>query len=299
MRVAITKNHLSLSNRLAKDLNKVSSKFGSSNYSKFGAIERILLKNDISIEKKKRILAKELHDGMAKAFSVSKKKLNKAAIGLLRQRLSVLRSVIMKLRSINHYLETAFIEDLKVSKLTLDGSTPGLIKQDDLGRDELELLECMAFKMIEKAASLDKRVLGEYGKKAKVVSIKEGTELKGLGIILRKETILLEHLESKLPPPKLVTRSLVTEPSFTHWAARIFALLLQFEWLYGKESLIFSRLKKNRLIRARINKKIKHLVNERAKLMMIMQEKAESIRKFRFNDGMKKELRNFTATINL
>lgn len=299
MRVEITKNHVSLSSRLLREIGRLTGKFTAKSYSKITSIEKILLKRDISVEKKKKILVNELHKGIAEAFSVRKEMLDATSIKSMGKRLAALRKITIKLRSINHYLESTFFQDIKISNLRIGGKAPELSKQSGFGRDELELLESIAYKMIEKAASLDKSLMGKYGSKARAVSIKEGTELKGLGIILRREMILLEHLEAKLPPPGLVTRALAREPSFTHWAARIFALLLQFEWLYGNESLIFRKLKKNKVIRAKINKKIMHLVNERAKLMMIMQEKAESIRKFRLDGGMKKELRNFTTTVNL
>lgn len=297
MRVAATENHLSLNEALVKDINKLAKKFSARDYSKISSVETILLKKDVSVEKKKKILARELHKNTAQTFSISKG-LDKVPIEPMKQRLANLRKIIIKLRSINYYLETTFLKDLKLSKFKFEDKYKVMARQTDLARNELEVLEYSAYKMIEKAVSLDKRLLREYGHKAKEVTLKETSELNGIRIILRKESIVLEHLESKLPPPKLVTSSLMKEPQFTHWVSRIFALLLHFEWLYSKEALIFSKLKKNKLIRAKINKKISHLINERSGLVRIMHKKAESIRNLKIGD-LKKELHNFTTTINL
>jgi hypothetical protein len=146
---------------------------------------------------------------------------------------------------------------------------------------------------------LDKKLLSEYSHKEKRILLKEKVEVKDLGFILRKESELLQHIEAKLPPPKAVTIALTKEPTFTHWVARIFALLSYLEHIFAKETMLFNKLKKNKTAKAKISKKILHLIKESSKLLNIMNQKAESIKEFRINKGIKKELHNFTATISL
>lgn len=299
MRVAITEHHLKLNKRLVKEVNYFSRKFSKRSYSKIEDIESILLKKDISVEKKKKMLMKELHNGIVKAFSINKKEFNKEAFAALKKKVSNLRKIIIKLRSINYYLETAFLEDLKISNVRISHKGAQLMQQNDLERDELEILEYTAYKLIEEAVMLDKKLLSEYKHKAREAIRKESIELNDIKLILRKESILLEHLEAKLPPANSITSDLINEPLFTHWVSRIFALLLRLEWLSRKETSIFNLLKKNKLIRAKISKKINHLIVEKFKLVRIMQEKAASMRRFRINNSLKKELHNFTTTISL
>lgn len=299
MRVAITEHHLKLNKRLVKEVNHFSKKFSKRSYSKIEDIEGILLKKDISIEKKKKILMKDLHNGIVKVFSINKKEFNNEAFASLKEKASNLRKIIIKLRSVNYYLETTFLEDLKISNVGIGDKNPKISKQNDLARDELEILEYTAYKLIGEAVMLDKRILSEYKHKAKAAIGKESIEINDIKSILRKESVLLEHLEAKLPPANSITSDLIKEPSFTHWVSRIFALLLRLEWLCGREALIFNLLKKNKIIRAKISKKISHLIMEKFKLVRIMQEKAASMRKFRINNKLKEELHNFTTTISL
>ena len=101
-----------------------------------------------------------------------------------------------------------------------------------------------------------------------------------------------------MPPPKAAAISLTKEPTFTHWVSRVFALLSYLEHLYSKEAEIFSKLKRNKSAKNKINKKISHLLKEKSKLLRIMEEKTISMNKLR-TGSMIMELRNFTTTINL
>lgn len=299
MVVVISKAHASLNDMLAKEANKLAVRFNVKNYSRIESIENVLIKRDISVENKKRILVKKLHDLIVKAFSIDKKKFNKKAFGALKRRLQDIRRIIIKLRSINYYLETSFLEDLKLSKINLGYKNLKLKEVETLARDELEALEYTAYKLIGKSAMLDKKVLSEYSKKERKVVEKGRVDIKDLGFILKKESLLLEHLEAKLPPPKATSITLIEEPVFTHWVARVFALLAYLEHMYLKEKKVFAKLKKNKLIKKRISKKIKHLIKERSELIRIMEEKASSMKKLVIDDKFKKEFHNFTTTIAL
>ena len=299
MRVVISQKHLSLNERIAKESNSLVRTFNNQTYAKVENIDNILLKRDISVEKKKSILIKKLHEAIVRSFSIDKKKFNKKAFASLKKRLHNIRKIIIKLRSINYYLETTFLEDLKFSKIKIISARSQLKQQNNLARDELEALEYTTYKLIEEAVILDKRLLKEYVHKEKKIAAKEKVEVKDLGMILRKETELLEHLEAKSPPSKEASTALIKEPIFTHWIARVFALLSYLEHLYAKEAMVFGRLKKNKAAKMKISRKISHLAKEKSKLLKIMEEKAISIKKFRMGSELKKELHNFTTTISL
>ena len=299
MKESISQKHLSLNERLVKELNKLIRSFNSRHYSKIEDIDATLLKRDISVEKKKNILIKKLHDFIVKTFSIDKKKFSKKDFDSLKKRLHSIRKIIIKLRSINYYLETTFLQELKIPKIKITNENSKLKRQKSLARDELEVLEYTTYKLIKEVVMLDKRLLSGYAHKERKALGKEKIEVKDIGLILRKESELLEHLEAKLPPPKAATIALMKEPIFTHWVARIFALLSYLEHIYAKEAVVFSKVKKNKLARAKINRKISYLMKEKSKLLKIMEEKAISMKRFSMGGKLRKELHNLTTTVNL
>lgn len=299
MRVVINKQHLSLNDKLAKEANRIAGKFNNRKYSKIEDIDKILLKRDISVENKKSILIKKLHSSVLAAFSVDKGKFSKKAFQALKKRLHDLRRIIIKLRGINYYLETTFLADSGfINKKSLNKDQ--ILRQNTaLARNEMDALEYSAYKLIEKVVVLDKRLAVDYSRKEKKVFAKEMIEIKDLNLILKKESEVLEHLEAKIPPPKAAAMSLMKEPIFTNWVARIFALLSYAEHLYGQDKKIFGKLKKNKSVQRKIRKKIIQIMKEKSKLIRIMEEKAASMRKLRFDKELKKELHNLTTIANL
>ncbi len=299
MRVAINQNHLSLSRRLSGESNRLVEKFDSRAYSRVASVDSLLLNRDISVEKKKRMLIKKLHEAIATAFSIDREKLNKRAFESLKKRLGIIRRIVIKLRGINYYLETVFLEELGLSKIKAGAKGARLKLQGSFIRNELEALEYTAYKLIEEAAMLDKRLLKEYKRKGWEVTKKEKVEVKDLGRLLKMESMALEHLEAKLPPSKSVGISMLKEPVFTHWVARVFALLSYLEHMCSKESAVFGKLKKNKAAKISINKKIAHIMREKAGLLQIMHEKAASMKKYRLDMEFRKELHNLTTAIAL
>ncbi len=299
MRVAISKEHLRLNNRLVSEINKFSGRFSKKDYSKIGEINRLLLKRDISIESKKSILVKKLHDLTAKTFSINKARFGKSSFGLMKTRLLHILRLTDKLRSINHYLETTFFEDLKAEGVRIPVTYSNAGKSKTLARDELQALEYTAYRLIAEAAMLDKTLLKEYSRKEEKIIQKDEAELKDIRSILAKESELLEHIQAKIPTASSAGMNLIKEPVFSHWASRVFALLAYFEHLYAKERQIFRKLKKNRHIKPKIEKKIAALLKERAKLVQIMEQKIVSMEKFNIGSKFKKELRNLTTIINV
>lgn len=297
--VVISSGHLNLNDRLAKEINMLARKFDSRDYSKIEDFDNILLKRDLSIEKKKKILVKKLHSIVAKTFAINKKKITKSAFNSLAARVRGIRKIVLKLRSINHYLETTFLSELNLLEIKIPLQNKKFHSQKSLINNELEALEYMAYKLIEKVVVLDKKLLEEYKARERKMLAKEKTEIKDLGLVLAKESEALEHLEAKLPPPRLLPIALLKEPMFTQWVARALALLSYIEHQYSMETKIFSKLKKNKSAKERINKKIVQLARERSRLLDIMEDKAASMNKLKPDDEVKKELSNFTATITL
>ncbi len=297
MRVVVSSEHLRLKECLVEESNELFRDFNNKVYSRIENVDNILFKYDISVEKKKSILIKRLHDSILKTFSVDKKKFTRKTLELLRKRLDVIRRIIIKLRNLNYYLETTFLEELKTPKIKKTYS-PRLNLPDNLAKDELEALEYITYKLIEDTVSLDKQLLKEYSTIGKRLLIKEREELKYLDLVLRKESSILEHLEAKLPPPKEISTALIKEPVFTHWVARVLALLSYLEYVYNKEKILFRQLKKNNVVRQKINMKIVYLIKEKAELLKILDEKYISIKKFS-NSQIRQELHKYTILLTL
>ncbi len=317
MAVVLEQKHLKINESLAKESNKLAKNFNRKSYAKIENIDAILLNRNISVEKKKQILIKKLHETIIKIFSIDKKTFNKKDFDTLRKKLHIIRRIIIKLRSINYYLETALLENVKILKIKMTKENSKLKHQDALAKDELEALEYTTYKLIGEAVILDKRLLKEYSLKEKKIITKEKLEEKDIGLILRKESSALEHLEAKLPPPKAVSSDLIKEPIFTHWVARVYALLSYLGHLYAKEIMVFNKLKKNKAVKIKITKKIIQLMKEKSKLLKIMEEKSVSMktsknqgflmprksrgfsREFKLDNELKKELHNLTTIINI
>lgn len=299
MRVEISSKHLSISRRLAGEMNLLSKKFNYKDYSKIEDIDNVLLNRDISVEAKKRLLIGKLHSLVAKTFAIDKGKITKKRFSPLASRLLSIRKIVIKMRSLNQYLETMFLADLNFLKIKIPLQNRKLNSGKSMIKDELEVLEYTAYKLIEEAVMLDKRLLAKYKHREKRILAEEKVEVKDLGVILCKESEALEHLEAKIPPPKHLPLALMKDPLFTQWVARVLALLSYIEHLYGKEAKIFSVLKKNRSAKVMIGRKIIQLAKERSKLLDIMEEKMLSMGKLKLDGEIKKELRNLTTTITL
>lgn len=297
MRVVINQKHLRLNESLAVQANHLARNFNNKNYSRIENVDKLLLKQDISVEKKKQLLLKKLHDLVLETFSIDGKKFNGKTFEPFKKRLHNIRRVIIKLRSINYYLETAFLEELKLSNFKIRDKNPKL--QQNLARDEIGVLEYTAYKLIGKVITLDKRLLKEYSHKEEKIAKKEKTELNSIELVLKKETGLMEHIEAKTPPSNATSKDLLKEPVFSHWVARVFALLTYLEHLSSIEKDIFKQLKKNKSIKAKINRKIIHIVKEKSKLLRIMEEKAMSMKKFNIDNKFKKEFHNLIAVIRI
>ena len=298
MRVVISAGHLSLNKRLIEEINSSTTRFDIKNYLRIENIDPLLAIRGISVLKKKRILLKKLHSGLVSTFSIPRKVLNKRLMDPLRRRLQNIRKIINKLRSINYYLESAFLDDLRKPKSKIITSKQRLLSST-LAKGELEELEYAVYRLIAEAVVLDKKLLDEYSKKERTILIKEKISLGNLEKILGKDSTLLEHLEAKLPPPKMLNAKMLNEPVFTHWVARIFALLSYLEYVCVNEDKAYMQFKKNKYLKSKINKKITQILKERAKLLNIMHEKLTPVKTDKISQEIKKEFHHYTTAVNL
>ena len=187
MAVVLEQKHLKINEGLAKESNKSAKKFNHKNYLKVENIEAVLINRDISVEKKKQILIKKLHEAIIKAFSIDKKTFNKNAIDALRKKMHIIRRIIIKLRSINYYLETIFLQDLRLSG-KIKSRKSKLRQNNPLARDELESLEYSAYRLIGQVVMLDKKLLSGYSQKEKKILKEEKIDIRDLEAILKKES---------------------------------------------------------------------------------------------------------------
>ena len=127
---------------------------------------------------------------------------------------------------------------------------------------------------MQKIVFLDRKIIQDYKKKEVRVVGNEKLEIKSLHKILMIQTELLEALEAKMPPANMVKSKLFTSKIFNHWIPMVFALLSGFEAEYGKEKEIIAMLKKNNSLRKKIERKIRHVIAEKEKIMKIKQERA-------------------------
>ncbi|MBS3097559.1 hypothetical protein J4209_02065 [Candidatus Woesearchaeota archaeon] len=286
MAISIEKKHAEIYAKVADEANKASKRFSNKGYkTKPTVYEKLLNKKDVTIEKKKKELADNLHKLIVKTFSVCIKKIKtKKIIEDLKTNLKLLRLLIDKLGDINYYLETVFLEEIgqiKVKGLkSLDKKNLKELsakEREHVPKKELEKIEFTVYKLIEKSIFLDKKLLDEYKTKEEKIVEQKKVGLKDLESLLKKESELLCHIEAKLPPPSKVRGLLLEETTFSHWASRVLALLVAFENEYEKEKIIFNEIKKNNKTKRRIDKKIKHLIKEKWDLLKIKEKKALSM----------------------
>src|SRR3989338_2523063 len=189
MGVVTSEQHLSLNRRLAQESNRLVKRFSNKGYSKIEKIHKLLSRRDLSVERKKELLAKKLHNAVVAAFSIDKGKFNKASLESLKRRILAIRELTGRLSGINYYIETSLLDDLNVPIKKRESA--GLRQQGSLARNELEALEYTAYKLIEGAAMLDKRLLDEYSRKRSIILKKQKVEIKDFGFVLGKESAAL------------------------------------------------------------------------------------------------------------
>ncbi|MAE42396.1 hypothetical protein CMO93_01380 [Candidatus Woesearchaeota archaeon] len=284
MRVGLEKRYISTYKNIVREANKAikKAKFKVSR-SKY---EKALLTNNISIENKKKRLAKYLHELIISSFSINPKQVNKKSIENLRQNIFLMREIIHKIKSINNYLEESFLKELGIIKKSLTIKALKSKKPEKyleqargLSKDYVGKIEHTVYTLMQEIIFFDKKLLRGYAKKEINAIKKEKIEIKDLKKILIIESELLDALEAKIPPANKVKAKLFKKETFNRWIPLVFALLSSFETEHQKEQLIFSKLKNNSRLRKKIENKIKHIVNEKEKILKIKEKRALSMEK--------------------
>lgn len=309
MRVDIEESHLCIYKKLAEDINKTAKKFRIKTHKiSPGPYQALLSNTNISVEKKKKGLVDCLHRDLVRTFSVDTGRVSskKALLEGLKNNLAILRAIVNKLRSINHYLEESLLKEIGITKKSsglfmLKSKNPEkvLIKKNELGKKDLEKLEHAVYSLIEKVIFLDKRLLKGYKKREENILRRKKAEIKDIEGILKKESVILMHLEAKLPPAGKVSPDLIKNQVVHQWIARIFALLSGFENEYQKENSIFHELESSERIRNKINKKIRHIIKEKEKLLRLKEQRALSMGKLRVDNEWRAAFHQFNAASRL
>ena len=264
----------------------------------------LLLRKDMTVEKKKAALLNLLHDLTIKTISFKDRKDKKKIIEVLKHNVSLLRNLVMKLRDINHYLETIFLDELGILKsdIKLLGKKElsRIKKEEDLEKKEISKLENTVYELIDKLIFSDRKLISQYKRKA----IKEEKEKKlginEIGPLLRKQSALLAHIESKLPPPDHIRKELITRKNHTHWAATLLALLAALEDTYGRELKVFEKLKKKDRARKKLGYKISHIIKEKERLLKLRDQRIDADRKISDIDkGWIKATNSYVASLKL
>lgn len=291
--VIIEKAHLNICNKLANELNIAARRLkNSSNDNSYTlkekAYEKLLAKQDISVEEKKRLIISNIHEIAVNAFSINFKKSTsyKKILEALKSNISTLRKFVMKLRDINYYLQNVFLAELRLAKSNIrignlkEADIERLIKQESgcLNKTDFERLEHTVYKLIEKTIFLDQSLLDKYKKREERIAKESKLEINDIEGILKRQSELLCHLEAKLPPKSEIKAKLLKKAIFTEWVLRVVALIAALENEYRKEGMIFSKLKKNRSIGIKINAKIKHLVKEKWGLLRLEEKRLLSMK---------------------
>jgi len=304
MRVDIEKRHIDSYERIAKEANmaiKRDLKLKKNGYKK------LLLQKDISVENKKKRLVENLHELIISTFSVNIKQVNNKTLEKVKANIELIRYIIHKVKSINNYLEESFLKELGIIKKSLILSAVKSNKPekylekrgDVLSKQYIGKIEHTVYELMHKIIFFDKKLLKQYkGKEVKIIKT-EKLRIKDLETIFKIESQLLDALEAKMPPSKKVKKKLFGKEIFNKWIPMMFALLSSFEAEYNKEKLIFSKIKKNGRLRKKIENKIKHVVNEKERILKIKEKRALAMKSFKISDDYRQTFHEYVSAASL
>jgi len=284
MRVGIEKRYIDSYKNIAKEVNNALK--GKRKLLKKGAYEKTLLSRNISIENKKKKLAKAIHEIILHVFSinVNKSKERNGALKNIKRHIGTAREIIQKIKAINNYLEESFLEEAGMIKNPAalkfpraKGDKKFLGPKGRLSRDYADKIEHTVYRLMQEIEVFDKKLFKSYAKKDFEVIEKEKIGINDLENLLKAESWLLDILEAKMPPPSKVKAKLFNKRVFNQWVPMVLALLSGFEAEYKKESEIFSELKNDSTLRKKIESKIKHVISEKEKIFRLKEERALSM----------------------
>ncbi|MFC1769292.1 hypothetical protein ACFLZX_06035 [Nanoarchaeota archaeon] len=260
--------------------------------------EKQLFAIDISIEKKRKVIMKNLHDLVIKTFSINPKIHNKKAIITgMKGNIDLIRGHVIKLRDLNYYLHSTLLEEVGMKKISKSYFSSKNIKKDlkrmEIKKKDIIRLNTLTLAMLKEVISLDSKLIKGYKINEMVLERKEKYEIKDFDRLLGKESELLCHLEAKLPPPKSIKLKLLGESIFSHWVSRILAILAEIEVSFEASESLFKKLKKRESFKYQLVTKISKLMKERQHLLK-MQER-EGWR----NENWHRIMHHFAATTRL
>jgi len=268
MRVDIENRYIDSYKKIAREANKAIKSRLKVQKSKY---QKILLRKDISAEDKKKKLVKGLHELVISTFSIN---INKVKIESIKANIGLIREIIHKIKAINNYIEEGLLKELGIIKSSLivkalKSKKPLSYLQKSgrvLSKNYIDKIDHTVYELMQKIIFFDKKLLKGYKKKDIKIGGNEKVEIKDLEKTLKAESEILDVLEAKIPPARRVKAKLFKKDIFNKWVPMVFALLSSLEAEYGKEEIIFSKIKKNSRLRKKIENKIKHVVNEKEKI---------------------------------
>lgn len=283
MKIKIEKSQKDIYSKLVGNINKISKKFSSNKYlANAQKYKKSLSRDDISIERKKKELKNHLYDLIIKTFSIDLEKVRdkKKILEELKKNLNMLREIVIRIRSINHYIADVLLNELGLAKKPeLKNLAGGNAKEKEmLKKNDIDKLEYLVYKMIKEIVILDQKLLNKYKEQEESILKEVKVETKDIENIIRKETDILCHLEAKLPPADKTKSILLKKSIFTEWVSRIFALISAFENEYKKEEIIFKKLKEDSSIKKKVETKIRHLLKEKWYLLKLKEERLLSMK---------------------
>ena len=303
MRVEIEKRHIDSYERIVREANKAIKNPVKAQKTEY---KLALVQKDISVENKKKRLAKSLHELIISSLSIDISK--KIKIENLKADIELIRYIIHKIKTINNYLEDSLLQELGIIKKSsvvkaIKSNAPEKYLEKSgrvLTKDDINKVEHTIYELMQKIIFFDKNLLKGYKKKEIKVAKTENLSIKSLEKILGAESELLEVLEAKIPPPGSIKAKLFTKKVFNRWVPMVFALLSSFETEYGKEMLIFSKIKTNDKLRNKIENKIKHVIHEKEKLLKLKEKRALAMKSFgKISDDYRQTFHEYVSAANL
>jgi len=307
MRVDIEKRHIDSYRMVAQQANKAARKAPFKAHS--DKYQKAVMQLNISAENKKKMLIRHLHELVISTFSADISKISrKKAIEAFRANTELIRRIIQKIKAINSYLEEDLLREVGIIKKTflvraLKSENPaGYLekKRRVLPQDYIAKIEHAVYELMNRIIIFDKKLLKNYEQKEVNIIKNEKFGIKDLEKTLGIESELLETLEAKIPPPSRIKAKLFSKKVFGLWAPMVLALLASLGAEYEKESEIFSMIKKDEKLRKKIERKIKHIINEKENILKIKQERAFAMKSTcKISDDYRQKLHEYVHAADL
>jgi len=309
MRVDIEKRHIDSYRRVAQQANKAARKAPFKAHS--GKYQKSVMQRNISVsaENKKKMLIRHLHELVINTFSADISKISrKKVIDAFRANTGLIRCIIQRIKAINSYLEDDLLREIGIIKKSLvvaalKSQSPVRYlesKSRILSRDYIAKIEHTVYELMDRIIIFDKKLLRNYKQKEVNIIKNEKFGINDLEKTLGIESELLETLEAKIPPPSSIKAKLFSKKVFGLWAPMVLALLASFGAEYSKESAIFSMIKKDEKLRKKIERKIKHIINEKENILKIKQERAFAMKSTgKISDDYRQKLHEYVHAADL